>query len=254
MPPNPDMGLASGRRLGTYVIVSPIGAGGMGEVYRAHDPKLRRDVAIKVLPEAFAADPDRLVRFEREARAVAALSHPNILAIYDFGRDEAVQYAVTELLEGRTLREVIRGGAIAPPRAIGIATQIARGLEAAHGRGVVHRDLKPDNVFLLTDGHVKILDFGVAKSAGPAAHGEQAITVTGDGTAAGALLGTAGYMAPEQVRGESVDQRADIFALGCVLFEMLAGRHAFTGDSSIDTLHATLHADPPELATTCPSP
>jgi TolB-like protein len=242
------MTLTPGTRLGTYEIAGPIGAGGMGEVYRARDPKLRRDVAIKVLPEGFAADPDRLARFEREAQAVAALSHPNILAIYDFGRDGGVQYAVTELLEGRTLREVIRSGPIGPSKAIAIATQIARGLEAAHGRGVVHRDLKPDNVFVLNDRHVKILDFGLAKSTGPAdAHQDQANTVTADATGAGAVLGTVGYMAPEQVRGEAVDHRADIFALGCVLYEMLAGRRPFTRDSSIDTLHATLHDDPPDL-------
>ena len=235
-----------GRRLGSYEVLAKIGEGGMGEVYRARDLNLRRDVAIKILPGAFSADPDRIARFEREAHAVAALSHPNILAIHDFGSQDGIRYAVTELLVGQTLRDVLRSGPLAPPKATAIATQIARGLEAAHGRGLVHRDLKPDNVFVLDDGHVKILDFGLAKSDG--AHTARADTVTAEATGAGAMLGTVGYMAPEQVRGEAVDRRADIFALGCVLYEMLAGRRAFSGDSSIDTLHATLHDDPPDLA------
>jgi len=244
------MAVAPGTRLGSYEIIALLGAGGMGEVYRARDANLRREVAIKILPDALSADPDRIARFEREAHAIAALSHPNILAIHDFGNQDGVRYAVTELLDGRTLREVIRGGPLAPPKAIAMATQIARGLEAAHGRGVVHRDLKPDNVFVLNDGHVKILDFGLAKTARPAdAHSDQASTVAADATGAGAVLGTVGYMAPEQVRGGPVDHRADIFALGCVLYEMLAGRRPFTGDSSVDTLHATLHADPPDVAT-----
>jgi serine/threonine-protein kinase len=239
------MAVAPGTRLGTYEILALLGAGGMGEVYRAHDHNLRRDVAVKVLPGALSADADRIARFEREARAVAALSHSNILAIHDFGSDGGVRYVVTELLEGRTLRDVLRGGPLAPPKAIAVATQIARGLEAAHARGIVHRDLKPENVFVLEDLHVKILDFGLAKSQPSDA------TATSSGvTSAGAVLGTAGYMAPEQVRGEAVDHRADIFSLGCVLYELLAGRHLFGGDSSIDRLHATLHVDPDLTAIT----
>src|ERR1700731_2700610 len=166
------MALASGTRLGAYEIVSPLGAGGMGEVYRARDSKLKRDVAIKVLPESLAADPDTLARFEREALAVAALSHPNILAIHDFGNQDSIAYAVTELLEGETLREKLDGGPISQKHAVDYALQIARGLSAAHERGVVHRDLKPENVFVTRDGHVKILDFGLAKRLEAGAPGE----------------------------------------------------------------------------------
>jgi TolB-like protein len=242
------MAVAPGTRLGSYEIVALLGSGGMGEVYRARDRNLRREVAIKLLPETLAADSDRIARFEREARAIAALSHPNILAIHDFGNQDGVRYAVTELLEGRTLRDVLRSGPLPAAKVTAMATQIARGLEAAHGRGIIHRDLKPDNVFVLNDGQVKILDFGLAKSSGADDPGsDDAQTVTVDATEAGAVLGTVGYMAPEQVRGEAVDHRADLFALGCVLYEMLAGRRAFRGDSVIDTLHATLHADPGDL-------
>ena len=233
------MALLPGTRLGTYEIVAPLGAGGMGEVYRAHDANLRRDVAIKVLPASVAADPDRVARFEREARAVAALTHPNILAIHDFGSRDGISYAVTELLEGETLRDLLERGPLAPAKAASVTAQIARGLEAAHARGIVHRDLKPENVFVLEDGHVKILDFGLAKSD------VSDVAVTSSGlTGAGLVLGTAGYMSPEQVRGEATDHRSDIFSLGCVLYELIAGRRAFKSDSAIDTLHATLHADP----------
>jgi serine/threonine protein kinase/tetratricopeptide (TPR) repeat protein len=217
----------------------------MGEVYRAHDWNLRRDVAVKVLPDSVASDPDRVARFEREARVVAALSHPNILDIHDFGNENGVRYAVTELLDGRVLRELVQVAPLAPVRAVAIATQIARGLEAAHARGIIHRDLKPENVFVLRDGHVKILDFGLAKEFEREAG---AATVTG-ATNAGAVLGTVGYMSPEQVRGEAVDHRSDLFSLGCVLYEMLAGRKAFMEDSAFETMHATLHADPPDMAT-----
>jgi serine/threonine protein kinase len=164
------MAVAPGTRFGTYEIVAPLGSGGMGEVYRARDRNLRRDVAVKLLPGTLSADPDRIARFEREARAIAALSHPNILAIHDFGNQNGVRYAVTELLEGRTLRDVLRSGPLPLPKAIATAAQVARGLEAAHGRGIVHRDLKPDNLFVLNDGQIKILDFGLAKSAGGAEH------------------------------------------------------------------------------------
>jgi serine/threonine protein kinase/predicted Zn-dependent protease len=215
----------------------------MGEVYRAHDSNLRRDVALKVLPGALSADPDRIARFEREARAVAALSHPNILAVHDFGRDKGVSYAVMELLEGRTLRDLLRCGPVPVATAVAMVTQIARGLEAAHGRGIVHRDLKPENVFVLEDGHIKILDFGLAK-ASLADVGRATTQLTSGGTEGGMIVGTVGYMAPEQLRGEPVDHRTDIFSLGCILYELVAGRRAFQGDSAIDTLHATLHADP----------
>jgi len=220
----------------------------MGEVYRAHDANLRRDVAIKVLPAAVAADPARIARFEREARAVAALTPPNILAIHDFGNRDGVYYAVSELLEGETLRDLLARGPLATAKAVSVTTQIARGLEAAHARGIVHRDLKPENVFVLEDGHVKILDFGLAKSDVAAAHaaaGASAATVASPVmTEEGVRLGTVGYMSPEQVRADTVDHRSDIFSLGCVLYELLAGRRPFKGDSAIDILHAALHNDP----------
>ena len=242
------MALAPGTRLGTYEVVEWLGAGGMGEVYRAHHTRLGRDVALKVLPAAVSNDADRVARFEREARAVAALSHPNILAIHDFGSDNGVHYAVTELLEGQTLRDLVHSGRVPVAKAVAITIQIARGLEAAHARGLVHRDLKPDNVFVLGDGQVKILDFGLAKTS--SAEAESATTqLSPYATEAGMVFGTAGYMSPEQVRGGAVDHRADLFALGCILYELLTGRRAFQGDSSVDTLHATLHADPPAVTT-----
>jgi len=211
------MPLPAGRRLGVYEIVGPLGAGGMGEVYRARDSRLRREVAIKVLPADVAGDPARRARFEREAHAVASLSHPNILAIHDIGSDDGVTYAVMELLDGRTLREVVGGGPRGLREAVDVARQIARGLEAAHARGLVHRDVKPENVMVLPDGHVKILDFGlVAERAGDVPTGAPTQTLE-FATRPGVLLGTPGYMAPEQVRGEAADQRSDIFALGCVL-------------------------------------
>jgi serine/threonine-protein kinase len=237
-----------GRTLGHYRILSRIGQGGMGVVYRAHDERLDRDVAVKVLPEDVAGDPDRLARFEREARAVARLDHPAILAIHDFGREEGVTYAVTELLEGGTLRQRICPGGIAWPRAAEIAAAVAEGLDAAHRKGVVHRDLKPENVFLTSDGRVKILDFGLARLVLPV--DEEAPTATHDAaaTAAGAVMGTVGYMSPEQVRGGRVDARSDIFSLGCVLYEMLAGRRPFEGDSAAGTLAALLRDGPAPLA------
>jgi len=238
------MPLNPATKLGPYEIVAPLGAGGMGEVYRARDTRLDRDVAIKVLPETLASDPAALARFEREAKSVAALSHPNILAIHDVGTHAHVMYAVTELLEGASLRERLDRGALAPRRAIDTAVQIAHGLAAAHEKGIVHRDLKPENVFVTTDGRVKILDFGLAKSAAPAAVSQ---TMT-EGTTPGAVLGTVGYMAPEQVRGQAADQRSDIFALGAVLYEALTGTRAFRRDSPADTLSAILKEDPPELS------
>jgi eukaryotic-like serine/threonine-protein kinase len=219
----------------------------MGVVYRGRDTRLDRDVAIKVLPDAVAADPSALARFEREARAVAALSHPNILAIFDVGANGAVHYAAMELLDGQTLRERLEAGPLPPRKAIDTAVQIANGLAAAHEKGIVHRDLKPENLFLTADGRVKILDFGLAKSAARVG-GDGTIdhTMT-QGTTPGVVLGTVGYMAPEQVRGQAADHRSDIFALGAVLYEMLTGHRAFGRDSAADTLSAILKEDPPEL-------
>src|ERR1700736_4585573 len=209
------MALASGTRLGPYEIGAPLGAGGMGEVYRARDPRLGRDVAIKILPESFASEAGRLRRFEQEARAVAALNHPNILSVHDMGAHGGIQYIVTELLEGETLRERLNEGALAPRRATELAVQIAHGLSAAHDKGIVHRDLKPENIFITKDSRAKVLDFGLAKLTQPTTAMEDGDTLTAkDQTTPGQVMGTAGYMAPEQVRGEAVDHRADIFALG----------------------------------------
>ncbi len=243
------MPLSPGSRLGPYEVLALLGAGGMGEVYKAHDTRLNRSVAIKVLPAAFASDPDRLARFEREAESVAALSHPNILAIFDTGVQDTHAYVVTELLDGETLSERLQSGPLPVRRGIEIAVQIARGLAAAHAKGIVHRDLKPANVFILADGQVKILDFGLAKS----------IATDSDTTAAaatdpGSILGTAGYMAPEQVRGQAVDARTDLFAFGAVLYEMLTGQRAFKRDTAAETLTAILKEDPPEFTGTRLSP
>jgi TolB-like protein len=240
---------APGTRLGPYEIVAPLGAGGMGEVYRARDSRLDREVAVKVLPEPLAADAEALARFEREAKAVAALSHPNILAIHDVGTHEGLRYAVTELLEGRTLREHLEGGAVGPRKAIDYALQVVSGLAAAHERGIVHRDLKPENVFVTRDGRVKILDFGLARVVEPRAldGATKAPTVAG-GTQPGTVLGTVGYMSPEQVRGQSTDYRSDIFSFGAVFYEMLAGRRAFRADSAVETMNAILTDEPPDFA------
>ena len=221
----------------------------MGEVYRARDSKLDRDVAIKVLPTAIANDPDALSRFEREAKAVAALSHPNILAIFDFGRHDGVAFAVTELLEGESLRGRLDGGvAVSQRQAVDYGLQIARGLSAAHERGIVHRDLKPDNVFVTKDGHVKILDFGLAKRVEAASAGDQTNAPTDAGhTEPGTVMGTVGYMSPEQVRGLPVDHRTDIFSLGALLYELFSGQKAFKRHTASDTIAAILKEDPPEL-------
>ena len=234
--------LAAGSCLGSYEILAPIGAGGMGEVYRARDTKLAREVAIKVLPEDVAAHATALARFEREARAIAALSHPNILAIHDFGTSDGVIYAVMELLHGETLRQRLDHGAIPARRATEIAREIALGLAAAHERGVVHRDLKPENLFLTKDGLVKILDFGLARQI-PDQRSEVSRTLS-DHTTPGTILGTNGYMSPEQVRGEPADHRSDIFSFGAVLYEMLAGRRAFQGGTVVETLNAILREEP----------
>ncbi len=220
----------------------------MGEVFRARDTRLDRDVALKVLPLAAAADPDRLRRFEQEARATAALNHPNILAVFDVGADGAVNYVVSELLEGETLRERLKTGAIPPRKTVEYAAQTARGLAAAHDKGIVHRDLKPENLFLTRDGRLKILDFGIAKLLG-ADKGDQTIAPTIElGTTPGMVLGTVGYMSPEQVRGLPADHRTDIFSFGAVVYEMLSGRRAFAGATPADTMSAILSADPADIS------
>ena len=241
------MTLTPGARLGHYEVVSTLGAGGMGEVYRARDPRLDRDVALKVLSGNLAGDAAALARFEREAMSVARLSHPNILSIFEFARDGATAFVVTELVEGETLRARLADSPLTPRRAVAYALQIARGLAAAHARGLVHRDLKPENVMITRDDQVKILDFGLAKpvDAGVADETRAATLLT----SAGVVLGTFGYMAPEQVRGVAVDHRADMFAFGAVLYEMLTGRRAFEGETAADTMTAVLTKDPPELDT-----
>ncbi len=245
------MALEPGSRLGPYEILAPLGAGGMGEVYRARDERLEREVAIKVLPADLAEDADRLARFEREAKAVASLSHPNILAIHDFGREGTVTFAVTELLEGDTVEELIGAGGVPQRKAIDYCRQIANGLAAAHDKGVVHRDVKPANVIVNREGRVKILDFGLAKLE-PLTDDEAPTmaAISGAGTAPGAVLGTVGYMAPEQVRGLEADHRADIFSLGAILYELLSGQRAFRAESAVETMSAILKEDPPELSST----
>jgi eukaryotic-like serine/threonine-protein kinase len=236
--------LSPGAKLGPYEVIGPLGAGGMGEVYRARDAKLERDVAIKVLPERLSSDSAALQRFEREAKTVAALSHPNLLGIYDFGVHEGVTYAVTELLAGETLRDKLAAGPIPRRKAVEYALQIARGLGAAHEHGVAHRDLKPENVFVTNDGRVKILDFGLAKPLLPESGVSGAATF--GATEPGTVLGTVGYMSPEQVRGRPADHRSDIFAFGAILYEMLSGQRAFKGDSAVETMNAILVRDLPE--------
>ncbi len=244
------MTLAPGTRLGPYEILAPLGAGGMGEVFRARDTRLGREVAVKVLPARLAGDSDALSRFEREAKAVAALSHPNILALHDFGHEGSVAYAVMELLEGETLQQALSSGSLPSRKALSYGTQIALGLAAAHEKGIVHRDLKPDNVFVTRDEHVKILDFGLAKPGAALPDGRlatQSPTVSGF-TEPGAVMGTVGYMSPEQVRGLPVDSRSDIFSFGTVLYEMLAGRRAFARETAAETMTAILREEPGELS------
>ena len=234
------MALTPGSRLGPYEVVAPLGSGGMGEVYRARDRRLERDVAIKVLPESVARDPNRLARFEREAKALAQLSHPVILSIFDFGKEAESTYAVTELLEGETLRERLGREQLPWRRALEIAEATADGLASAHAAGIVHRDLKPENIFLTRDGRVKILDFGLARIEPALIRQTETLSITPSGTEPGIVLGTVGYMAPEQVRGEPADARSDIFAFGCILFEMLTGRRAFKRDTAAETMTAIL--------------
>jgi Tol biopolymer transport system component len=242
------MNITPGSRFGPYEIIAPLGAGGMGEVYRARDTRLGRDVAVKILPERFDTGPEARARFEREARAVAALSHPNILALHDFGVEDGTAYSVSELLEGETLRQRMAGSPLPLRKALDYATQVARGLAAAHERGIVHRDLKPDNLFVTNDGIVKILDFGLAKVAALEQGSLTASPTLDAGTQPGTLLGTLGYMSPEQVRGQPADHRADIFAFGSILHEMLCGRPAFVRDTAADTMSAILKEDPAPLS------
>jgi len=247
------MRLSAGARIGPYEILAPLGAGGMGEVYRARDTRLARDVAAKVLPVAFSVDPDRLRRFQQEARAASALNHPNILTIYDVGEHGGAPYVVSEFLDGETLRERLAGAALPVRKAMDYGIQIAEGLAAAHEKGIVHRDLKPENLFVTKDGRMKILDFGLAKLVGAEA-GSGARTdvpTVPAGTEPGVVMGTVGYMSPEQVRGQAADQRSDIFAFGAILYEMLTGKRAFHGTSAADTMSAILKEEP-EFAPTHP--
>jgi serine/threonine protein kinase len=243
------MALTPGTKLGEYEILSPLGAGSMGEVYRARDSRLNRDVAIKVLPELRASDPDRLRRFEQEARAAAALNHPNILAVYQMGTYAGVPYLVSELLEGMTLHEAIRRGPLPWRKAIDYGVQIAQGLSAAHEKGIVHRDLKPENLFLTKEGRIKILDFGLAKIVQPKEPlADRARTLTLPGMA----MGTIGYMSPEQVRGQFADHRTDIFAFGAIFYEMVMGRRSFQKSTSADTISAILNEEPPPISQIAP--
>src|SRR5215471_17582391 len=243
------MTLVTGTRLGPYEILAPLGAGGMGEVYRARDTRLDREVAVKILPVSFANDPDRLLRFEQEARATSALNHPNILTVYDIGTQEGLPFIVAELLEGEELRQQLSEGPLPTRKAIDYAQQIATGLAAAHSKGIVHRDLKPENIFITTEGRVKILDFGLAKlrpqQSGPV---EQSSVATQRAiTDPGVALGTVGYMSPEQVRGQVADHRSDIFSFGVVLYETLTGRRAFQRETTAETMTAILKEEPEEV-------
>src|SRR5436190_9836411 len=243
------MGLTAGDRLGSYEVVAPIGAGGMGEVYRARDVKLGRSVALKILPEAFTEDHDRLVRFEREAQILASLNHPHIAAIYGFEESAGQRFLVLELIDGESLAQHLAHAphGLPPDEALAIARQIAEALSAAHDKGIIHRDLKPANVMLTSDGQVKVLDFGLAKDVGTAQTSGSASlspTMTFAATQAGMILGTAAYMAPEQARGRATDKRTDVWAFGCVLFELITGRKAFEGEDVTDIIAAVVRAEP----------
>ena len=234
-------------RLGPYEILGLLGVGGMGEVYRARDPRIGREVAIKTLPPRFSSDPEALARFEREARAAGVLNHPNVLAVYDAGAENGVHYVVSELLEGESLLQRLEQGPIPRRQAVAYALEILRGLSAAHEKGIVHRDLKPGNLFLTRDDRIKILDFGLAKLREPALSESDATQGLGSFTSPGMIMGSLGYMSPEQVRGQSADHRSDIFSMGVVLYEMLAGVAPFRGDSAVECMNAVLKDDPPPL-------
>src|SRR5258706_2798855 len=253
MIPDAEPRVVTGTRIGHYEIIAWLGAGGMGEVYRARDPRLGREVALKLIPETFAADAGRVQRFEQEARAAGQLNHPNILAVYDVGVHAGAPYIVSELLEGETLRSRLQSGALPARKAVDCARQIAEGLAAAHDRNIVHRDMKPDNVFITNDGRIKILDFGIAKLTRPS---DDASSLTGfpTETEPGMVVGTASYMSPEQVRGERVDPRSDLFSFGAILYEMLTGRPAFTCETAAETMVAILKNEPPPPASTDVSP
>jgi serine/threonine protein kinase/tetratricopeptide (TPR) repeat protein len=244
--------LASGMRLGPYQILGPLGRGGMGEVYRAKDLRLDREVAVKVVSEQLAQDPDRLARFEREAKAVAALAHPNILVLFDIGQEQGVPFAVTELLEGITLRGRLAGAALPWREALEIGAAVADGLAAAHARGIIHRDIKPENLFVTEDGRVKILDFGLARVEPPPSSGPETGSYIPCHTDPGIVVGTVGYMSPEQLRGLPVDARSDLFSVGCVLYELVAGRRPFQGRTAAETAAAILHDEPPLLVSLAP--
>jgi serine/threonine protein kinase len=241
------MTLQPGTRLGPYEILAPIGAGGMGEVYKAKDTRLDRLVAVKVLPEHLATHPDALARFEREAKAVAALNHPNILGLFDIGHEGSTAYAVMELLEGETMRARLEHGPLPPRKAVELAVQLAQGLAAAHEKGIVHRDLKPENLWVTKDGRLKILDFGLARQTSLVSGSDSRLQTVDKHTGPGTVMGTVGYMSPEQVRGETADHRSDIFSFGVVLYEMLTGQRAFTRDSAAETLAAILKEEPPGI-------
>ena len=249
------MPLTPGSKLGPYEVLAPLGAGGMGEVYRGRDSRLGRDVALKIIPRESSLDAERIRRFEQEARAACTLSHPNVCAVYDLGTHEGSPFVVMELLEGETLRQILQGGAVPLRKTIAYIAQAAEGLAAAHAKGIVHRDLKPENLFVTRDGRVKVLDFGLAKltaADAPAPTAQGATTPPNTVTSPGAILGTTAYLSPEQIRGESADARADIFALGIVLYEMLTGQRPFDGRSSADIMSAILNQDAPALTTLRP--
>ena len=243
------MTIAAGSRLGPYELTDLLGAGGMGEVYKARDTRLDRTVAVKILPRDFANDPPARDRFEREARTASALNHPNILSVFDVGRDTDAEFLVTELVDGTTLRQRLSEGALPPREVVHLAAQIADGLAAAHAAGLIHRDLKPENVMVTHDGRVKILDFGLAK---PLHDSTLALQTRTDISHGGLLVGTVGYISPEQVRGAAGDARSDLFSLGVVLYEMAGGQRAFARPTGIETLNAVLKEDAPELPPTVP--
>src|SRR6266545_3783558 len=239
------MTLAAGSRLGPYEVLSPLGAGGMGEVWRARDSRLQRDVAIKVLPGELSADAGRLKRFEKEARSASALNHPNIVTIYDIGQADSVSYIAMELVEGKTLRELLYAGLPPIRRVLAITAQVADGLARAHEAGIVHRDLKPENVMVTKDARVKVLDFGLAKLTYTGIDsGEGTNIPTETGTGAGVVLGTVGYMSPEQAGGQPVDFRSDQFSFGSILYELATGKRAFQKKTAVDTLSAILNEEP----------